>query len=294
MKNKLIIAFIIGPALVFSQDNASKKLGTYLTKMWELDPATKRGSFKPSSYKPIYLLPFRWTNNPNRKPTSFNSERPSTDFKNFDNVEFNFQISLKSKIIQDAFFGKGDFWVGYTQTAFWQVYNNKISRPFRELNYEPEIIFSMPLNMSIKNFRWKMVNIALNHQSNGKEQETSRSWNRIILTNTFEWRNFVLTTQNWVRFSEEKWQDDNPQIEDYTGRMSIEVAYKSNKHLFWVRHRNNLSFKHNRGSTEFSYVHPISGDLKIMFQVTHGYGDSLIDYNHKQTSVGVGVVFFEF
>ena len=36
---------------------------------------------------------------------------------------------------------------------------------------------------------------------------------------------------------------------------------------------------------------PLSRDLRIVLQASHGYGDSLIDYNYKQTVVGVGFTF---
>ncbi len=36
---------------------------------------------------------------------------------------------------------------------------------------------------------------------------------------------------------------------------------------------------------------PLNRDLRIMLQASHGYGDSLIDYNYKQTVLGVGFTF---
>ena len=52
--------------------------------------------------------------------------------------------------------------------------------------------------------------------------------------------------------------------------------------------RNNLNFKHNRAHIEASWVVPLNRDLRLFLQASHGYGDSLIDYNYKQTVVGVG------
>jgi len=31
---------------------------------------------------------------------------------------------------------------GFTAMSFWQVYNDAVSKPFRETNYEPEVFYS--------------------------------------------------------------------------------------------------------------------------------------------------------
>ncbi|WP_448826358.1 phospholipase A [Capnocytophaga bilenii] len=36
---------------------------------------------------------------------------------------------------------------------------------------------------------------------------------------------------------------------------------------------------------------PERRDLRLFVQATHGYADSLIDYNYKQTTIGVGFTF---
>ena len=36
---------------------------------------------------------------------------------------------------------------------------------------------------------------------------------------------------------------------------------------------------------------PERRDLRLIVQATHGYADSLIDYNYKQTTIGVGFTF---
>jgi phospholipase A1 len=79
---------------------------------------------------------------------------------------------LKTKIAQNIF-GKG---------VFWQVYKVKFSRPFREANYELELIFNYPVKSNFLGLKMKMLGFSFNHQSNGREgKQFSSSWNTLVL-----------------------------------------------------------------------------------------------------------------
>lgn len=261
-----------------------------LSKLWELDREDQRGTFRFLEYQPMYIMPFRFTDVPTEQPRSLNLNRPIPEHRDYQQVEVKFQVSMKAKILQDAF-DKGDVWVAYTQQSHWQMYNGQLSRPFRELNYEPELIFTYPLNFSAGKFKMRMVGLSVNHQSNGKEASHSRSWNRFILIGIFQYKDLLINARFWKRFTEKPIEDNNPQIEDYLGRCEIAAIYPFRKNVFSVRLRNNLRFSPNRSHLELSWLYPISRDLRLFVQATHGYADSLIDYNYKQTTIGVGFTF---
>jgi phospholipase A1 len=71
-----------------------------------------------------------------------------------------------------------DLWFGYTQNSFWQAYNRAASSPFRETNYQPELMLTTPLNLTWACWT-RYLTLGLNHQSNGQTSTLSRSWNRI-------------------------------------------------------------------------------------------------------------------
>ncbi len=306
MKYSLLLLFLATSPFIFAQEaindslqqlpkaeqkaHRKAQLERALSKNWELDREDQRGTFKFVDYLPMYVMPFRFTDKPTEQPISLNPDRPIPERRDYQHIETKFQVSLKAKIMQDAF-GKGDVWVAFTQQSYWQMYNGELSRPFRELNYEPELIFTYPLNFSAGNLKMKMIGLSVNHQSNGKEAAHSRSWNRFILMGVFQWNEVLITARLWKRFTEKSREDDNPDIENYIGRTELSVAYPFRKNIFMLKVRNNLNFNHNRGHVELNWVYPLSRDLRILLQASHGYGDSLIDYNYKQTVIGIGFTF---
>lgn len=265
-----------------------------MTERWELDTTTVRGTFLITPYKSIYVLPVQWSSKPNEQPFSGNTdpEYIAPPGVNYNNVETKFQLSFKTKVLQGIFWNRGDLWVAYTQKSHWQLYNNNLSRPFREINYEPEIILNFPVRFKIFGFKTRMVGVAFNHESNGKSDPFSRSWNRIIFHTGFERRSWSVYARSWFRMTDTK--EDNPDIAKYVGRGDLNVIYTYNKNVFSFIGTNSLDFNSGmRGNSTFSWSYPIKGNLKGYFEASHGYGETLIDYNHKQTTIGFGVSLIE-
>lgn len=265
-----------------------------MTQRWELDTTAVRSTFLLTPYKPIYFLLGKYSSNPNDQPHSENNspEYIVPEELPYDNIEFKFQLSFKTKVLQSFLWGSADLWVAYTQKSFWQLYNHDLSRPFREINYEPEIILNFPVKFKVLGFNTRMVGIAFNHQSNGKSDPFSRSLNRFILHAGLERKNWTVYLRSWYGLSDNS--GDNPDISDYTGRADLNVIYEKKGHIVSFIGGYNMNFNATpRGFAELSWSYPIKNNLKAYFQVSHGYGESLIDYNHLQTTVGVGISLIE-
>ncbi|WP_306350264.1 phospholipase A [Flavobacterium sp. '19STA2R22 D10 B1'] len=265
-----------------------------LTERWELDSTSRKGTFLITPYKPIYILPTRWSSHPNERPQSDNPAYsvPEDEAVNLNNYEAKFQLSFKVKTFQGLFWGNGDLWIAYSQKSNWQVYNKSLSRPFREVNYEPEVILNFATNFNVLGFKTRMLGISFNHESNGRGGNISRSWNRVILQAGLERDNWSVYLRPWFRLPDS--DDENPKIVDYMGRgeMTVVYTYKGNVLSFTGRH--NLNFNSNsRGLIEFDWSYPISGNLKARMQFSHGYGETLIDYNNRQTIFGLGISLIE-
>ncbi|MCO6175617.1 phospholipase A [Flavobacterium sp. NRK F10] len=279
-------------SIAFSQHSLFSLSDDYIVKKysqrWELDSIDKHGTFRLMSYKPIYLAPARWSSKPNDQPYSENPDYSVDEAKPYNSIETKFQLSFKTKVIQGLFNNEGDIWLGYTQKAHWQVFNVKLSRVFRELNYEPELIFMYPVSFSFLGGKFRTIGLALNHQSNGKDLPTSRSWNRIIFNLGYENGNWLVSFHPWIRLKDD--EDENPSITKYIGNGELNAAYTYNRHQFYaiVTHPfNHLKY----GSMQLNYVFPLKGHLRGHVQFFDGYGETMIDYNHHQTTVGIGISF---
>jgi len=261
-----------------------------LDSRWELSPESKLGTYNIRGYKPITVMPFFATSHQNRRPTSPNPINTVETPQYLDNIESKFQLSLKTKIWQGIFGDAGDLWVAYTQTSHWQVYNKPESRPFRETNYEPEAILAFNTNYEIGGWNGRLLGIALNHQSNGQSDPLSRSWNRVMGYVGLERENWTIMFRPWWRVPEGGTDDNNPDISDYMGRADVQFIHEWQGHEFGLMLRHSLrGGSKSHGAAQFTWSFPLAGNLRGYTELFKGYGESMIDYNHNATYLGIGV-----
>ncbi|MDC8832712.1 phospholipase A [Alteromonas gilva] len=258
------------------------------SRRFEADKQLLGNAFAITQYKRNYFLPFTYTDNPN----ALGNAGLNTD--NVDNKEAKFQISIKLPLYTRTESVEGVYF-GFTLTSFWQLYNNEVSKPFRETNYEPEIFYQWNTGIKILGIDFNALQLGFNHMSNGQSEERSRSWNRIMLTNLFSDADDIYYLRTWYRIPEDAKTspddptgDDNPNINDYYGRIEIGYGTRFGRWGLLTRLRNNLSWDNNRGSVELSLSYPLSPRYELALQYFNGYGDSLIDYNRRQNRIGIG------
>ena len=92
------------------------------------------------------------------------------------NVEVKFQFSVKLQLARKIFNDNGYLYVAYTQKALWQMFNSRVSSPFRDTNHEPELFLTFLTRQPILGLTNRIISFGINHQSNGQSGTLSRSW----------------------------------------------------------------------------------------------------------------------
>lgn len=260
-----------------------------IAQRWETEDRYKAGTWRFTFYRPNYILPAVWSDEVNDSPSTptqpvFTPDAP------LDSTEAEFQLSFKMKMWEDMFGSDAALWLGYTQKSNWQVYNDDLSRPFRETNYEPELIWTLPTNYDVFGLSGRLFALGLVHQSNGRSDPLSRSWNRVYALIALERGPFVMQIKPWYRLSEDDYKDDNPDITDYVGDAEFLFFYKwTHEWTTALRLRTTFKSDPSWGSAQLDVRFPITGDLRGYVQVFSGYGETLIDYNFRKTAIGLGV-----
>jgi phospholipase A1 len=186
-------------------------------------------------------------------------------------------------------------WGAYTQQSNWQIFDTKGSRPLRENNYEPELILSLGIDNQVdgvkKNYIPRMINLGMVHQSNGRSNPISRSWNRIYLESGWELSDQLsLMVRPWWRVPDDT--DDNPDLEKFMGYGDVTLRWEDikRKNAATLLLRNNLR-SDNKGFVQVDLQRQVFNNpyLKLHVMLSNGYGASMLDYNHSETTLGLGI-----
>jgi phospholipase A1/A2 len=279
---RYILIFLFTLILLDAKEDSEYFYKDYINKIEDKETSFNleqkiTGNFGLYPYKKNYLLAVTYDHN-------------KDEYR--DQVETIFQFSIKKPITYNFFGLNESFSLGYTQKSFWQTTSD--SSPFRETNYMPEIFLQFPYN---KNKLLKGFKISLIHESNGRNKENSRSWNRLYLEGYLQFSNLFVIPRIWYRIPENVNKDDNPDIYKYYGYGDLSLFYPYKKHTFELRIRNNIKFNsQNKGATELNWTFPLPELLSTsnsygFLKIFSGYGESLIDYNRENNKIGIGIAF---
>jgi phospholipase A1 len=260
-----------------------------LDKRIKLEKETSDNPFSITPHRPNYLLPFTYAHIKNEPYVD------SIENNELNNIEIIFQVSIKYLAIENFIINNLDLQIAFTSISWWQAYNSDISSPFRETNYEPEIILDYQKPFQFLGTTIDNAFISLNHESNGKSGNLSRSWNRIIAGMIWVNNDVSVALKTWWRFPESGLnslgmpEDDNPNIEKYLGHGELNLLWQiSEHHNINMMLRNNLR-SDNKGAIKIGWSYPLSKRLKGYVEYFNGYGESLIYYNHHIERIGVGI-----
>ncbi|WP_083460471.1 phospholipase A [Gulbenkiania mobilis] len=260
-----------------------------LAKAWDLDREDALGTFVLRGYRPTYFLPVWIQRRPNTQPGTPTQDAIEVFGQSLQNTEAKMQLSFKTKLFNDVLDSPVDLWFGYTQQSHWQLYNRDQSAPFRETNYEPELMATLPVHAKVLGMDVRLLGGGIVHQSNGQSDPLSRSWNRVYGMVGAERGNLTLTGRLWAKLPERRDSSDNPDIMDYMGYGDLLVDYKLDKNnTVGSLLRYNPST--GKGAVRLDWTFPVAGRLRGYMQYFYGYGESLIDYNYKNHGIGIGLM----
>jgi len=256
---------------------------SYFTEIWQLDREARAAKPGVAFHRSNYALALSYNFTPN--PAPLQEVNPE---KTLVKPEVAFQLSFKARLWRDIFGENIVLWAGYTQRSFWQLYNFDDSSPFRETDYEPELLLTFASNLDVLGLKARFFQFGFNHQSNGQSEPLSRSWNRIVANAGLETGDLSLLLKGWIRLPDAL--DDNPGLTHYMGNGELWAFYFLKKHRLAVMLRDNLNFRENRGAIQLEWSFPVFELMAGYVQWFYGYGESLLDYNHHTNRIGIGFI----
>lgn len=196
-----------------------------------------------------------------------------------------FQLSFKQRLKNEPLFWGTYVYLTYTQKSFWGIYRE--SSPFKETNYNPGLSFMKPL--FTEDWLTGALVYEIEHESNGRDGDESRSWNFISAGYThFFSKDFNAGLKLWLPFS----YRDNKDLMDYIGYGEAHLSWNTaNQRLFFeTRIRKSLRFW-SKGSieSEFSWRPSVKKNFYLTLQWWQGYSESLISYQESESMLRVGI-----
>ena len=202
------------------------------------------------------------------------------------------QISLKYQL-----FGRRGNWLdgitfAYTQRMFWDI--EEVSSPFRDVNYMPELFYLVPPRPVGDSGIALGGRFGARHESNGRDGAASRTLNTLYIqpeaTLPIGRYSFTLGPRIWTYVGRLTGNED---IRRYRGHTGLYAAIGEDDGLR-LSLTSRLNIGGGKGAVDGVLSYPLTKmwahgpQLYLIAQGFAGYGESLLDYNRKQTRLRIG------
>lgn len=212
-----------------------------------------------------------------------------------------FQISAKYRLFspsgnRPATWGE-NFYLGYTQTSLWDLQGD--SMPFIDTTFNPSLFWLSDNMWQSANQSWRLgMNTGVEHNSNGKAGDDSRSVNDAYIQPQFNYRfdggstlTFAPKVKAYFGVASE-----NSDYADYAGRVDWNLRWaQDNGAVVSAMYRQG---DQRRRTTQLDFAWPLQRTWLNMngylhLQYFNGYGETLLGYNQRNESqfrIGLSLV----
>lgn len=195
-----------------------------------------------------------------------------------------FQFSIRQRITKSVLPFNSFLYLTYSQKSFWNVYEE--SSPFTDNNYNPGIGLGRYV---IRDNKLKgAVMVSIEHESNGKSDPDSRSWNYINLSGKYFY-NMRLSAKALIYLP---YVDggNNKDLLRYKGYGIFSVNYIDSQNMWWftVDLMPRDKFINPNLHTSLSYRVSKNSNQYVTLDLYHGYGEGLLNYKRYSSQLRIG------
>ena len=203
------------------------------------------------------------------------------------NSDVKFQVSISQRLTKSTLPFNTYLFLAYSQKCFWNVFQESL--PMRDLNFNPGIGLSKLLIVKGKLIGKRTLMIE--HESNGRDGDDSRSWNRISYGgNVFLTPNLMIHAKAWIPIVD---GENNKDLLDYAGLFQSGMQVTSNDKRWGFA----ITMVKRKG-WRLSYNTIIEANYRLFknenqyffLQYYNGYAEGLLDYNKFHSRLRAGLV----
>ncbi len=206
-----------------------------------------------------------------------------------ENSNVKFQISIQQKLTKSTLPFHTYLYLFYTQKCFWNVFQNSL--PMTDLNFNPGIGLARPFFSTTTGRYIGKAFFLIEHESNGRDGDASRSWNRISFGgNILVDNNIMVYAKFWIPIID---GSNNRDILKYCGIYQMGFQVMDNKRrlgasMLLIKRASWNPFNWNM-QLDIKFRIWERDNQYLFLQYYNGYGEGLLAYKEFHSEIRMGI-----